>query len=235
METTARFFQVDHPAHVERVHAAAARAIPGYGGAGFSGVEYQRDKQARLADLFAGHGPAPDAVTIVAATDERAADVLGAVVVETPFYGEFATTDPDRARALARSHRTLAAIFVDDQHRGAGLGRRLLIEFAAYNLTLHAGARYLDGFVDDRADSVDFYRSVGATVTGHNAGLPARRPTNTPMNHNPQVNGHWFYLDAWPLFEGPMLLCNRCQNQLTFDPRDGGDLVCATCGPPPGR
>ena len=227
-----RFVQVENPRGIALVHALAARHIPGYGGEEFDPEAENAEKAARLDRLFEGHGPVPESSVVLAATNASGSAAFGAAIVETPCSEQLVATDPERARSLARMHRILSALFVPEEERSQGLGTVLLREQAAWH-TLCAGARYLDGFVDDQTGSVDFYRQVGATVMDHNVGLPARRPTNTPLELPSGVNGHWFFFDVWPMFEGPLLRCSRCGNQLTFDPADGGDLACSTCGPPP--
>lgn len=228
---TVRFAVVSDPRGMRHVYAAAADAIVGYSPADAVLQENTR-RQAKLSQLFAGHGPAPTASTVLVATDRTGSELYGAAIIDSTPYDQIATSDPHRARSLAQMHRTLSALFVDEAYRGSGLGTHLLRELAARQ-ALAAGARYLDGFVDDRNGSVEFYRRAGATVMAHNTGLPPRPPSNTHLQHVTYVNGHWFYLDLWPLFVGPQLLCSRCRGQLAYDPSDGGRLSCATCRPPP--
>lgn len=225
-----RFSELTDPRGLRLVHQAAALAITGYSAAG--AIEHTHRRQTGLDRLFTGHGPAPAACTVLAAADRTGNELYGAVIIEAPYYAQIATSDPKRARSLAGLHRTLSAMFVCTEHRGAGLGTHLLREVASWH-ALRDGVRYIDGFVDDRNDSVDFYRQAGAVVMDRNTGLPPREPSNTALDHVAAVNGHWFYLDLWQLCAGPMLRCSRCDTVLAFEPADGGRLTCATCGPPP--
>ncbi|WP_417374300.1 GNAT family N-acetyltransferase [Glutamicibacter protophormiae] len=142
---------------------------------------------------------------------------------------ELISKEPDAARQFATTHRILAALFVLPEARGSGIGRELLSE-AAYWALPHGG-RYLDGFVDDRNNSADFYRRSGATVVGHNTGLPARRPTNSELSHYPGIDGTWFYVDAWRMHQGK-INCARCRDVFEFVDEDGGYLLCPNCGTP---
>lgn len=221
--------RVDVPEARWEVQKAAERYIAGYAAPHLVAAEDEQ-RAAKLVTLF-GPDPAPEASIVVAAADDRGM-LAGAAVIEPSVSDVLMSRDHADARKLAMTHRTLAALFVVPGARGQGIGRQLLSE-AAYWALPHGG-RYLDGFVDDRNDSVDFYRSAGATVVGHNTGLPARPPTHFPLWHNPSVNGTWFYVDAWRLHQG-LILCQRCQSVLEFVDEDGGDLRCPICPPPPAQ
>ncbi|MTG90927.1 GNAT family N-acetyltransferase [Cellulosimicrobium sp. BIT-GX5] len=204
------------------VYEAAERAIVGYD-AHRAAADTSR-RQDRLDKLFRGKGPAPAATAIVAATDDSGTELYGAVVLDTPYNAGAVIQDLELGRQLARLHRIVSGLFVVDEHRGAGLGTQLLREEAAM-CALVTGARYIEGFVDDRNGSADFYRRAGLTVLPHNTGLPARRPTNTPLTHESSVDGHWFYLDLWAHYADRMQ-CKECGSGLAFVPGDGGDLTC---------
>ncbi|KFD43959.1 hypothetical protein IU11_06525 [Cellulosimicrobium sp. MM] len=217
-----RYGYVQDEQDVRFVLEAAERAILGYDADHAERATARA--QERLDALFEGHGPAPAAGAIIAATDDTQSELYGAIVLDTPYYAAIAAADPHTARLFASAHRIVSGLFVVDGCRGMGVGTGLLREFAAMH-ALEVGARYLDGFVDDRNGSADFYRRAGLTVMPHNTGLPARRPTNSPLLHVKQVNGHWFYLDLWAHY-AERTLCKECRGAFTFVPEDGGQLVC---------
>lgn len=218
-----RFVEIEDERGERFVHAAVARAVVGYSAE--DPVPAKARRQAHLDAIFRGHGRAPAASTVLAATDQNGNELYGAVVLDAPFYATLAVRDPERARALAQLHRVVAGLFVADAYRGDGLGTYLLCELAAGH-ALERGVRYLDGFVDDRNGSADFYRKAGLTVMAHNTGLPSRRPSLTALEHHQELDGHWFYLDLWATYVDRMR-CKECAGELTFVPDDlGGDLRC---------
>lgn len=219
---------VRDPRAIEVIYAEAERAIVGFGPPQW--VEaYNQKLENDLAALFAGHGPAPEATMTVAITDATITEVYGAAMVETPYYEVLAQENPGHARNMARYHRILSGMFVSEQHRETGIGSEALR--SAGHVALSSGARYLDGFVDDRTGAAGFYRKVGATVCEHNAGLPKRSPTNARINHVLSVNGHWFYVDLWQEFE-ELMECSQCAGELEYVADDGGRMVCPNCGDP---
>lgn len=209
--------------HARFVYERAEKAIVGFEADG--ALHAPARVQEQLDVLFEGNGSAPDAVTLIAATDDSGTELYGAVVLDAPYYADLAAKEPATARSFAKLHRIVSGLFVVDEHRGRGLGTHLLRELAAMH-ALQAGARYLDGFVDNRNGSTDFYRRAGLTVMPHNTGLPARWPTNTTLKHVPQVNGHWFYLDLFAHYADRMY-CSVCGGELAVIPGDAaGRLAC---------
>lgn len=218
-----RYGIVEEERHAQFVYERAEMAIVGFDADG--ALHAPARAQDWLDALFEGNGSAPDATTLIAATDDSGTELYGAVVLDTPYYADLAAKEPDTARSFAKMHRIISGLFVVDEHRGRGLGTHLLRELAAMH-ALQGGARYLDGFVDDRNNSTDFYRHAGLTVMPHNTGLPARWPTNTPLKHVPQVNGHWFYLDLFAHYADRMC-CSVCGGGLAVIPDDvAGRLAC---------
>ena len=229
MTAEMKHVQVLHPQGIEMVHKVAGRNIIGFDG----NVEWIRDynnrQQDKLDRLFEGVSEPPAASTVLALTDTTGSELYGAAIVETPYFDELVNENEEQARTMASFHRVLAGMFVAEEFRGQGLGLDLL-DWAA-NHTFQQRARYLDGFVDERTGAADFYRRFGATMTERNQGLPVRSPANVPLNHVKKVNGHWFYIDTWPMFE-ELLRCSRCEERLRFVAEDGGRLVCDVCGDP---
>lgn len=215
--------QVHDKRHLLAVHKEASRYIGGYSGQG-GALEMLRREEA-LSELFSGHSWRPKATLVRAAVDDRGY-MIGAAIVE-PCMSPELDVDPELARLFAISHRVLAGLYVVPEHRGSGVGSELL-EAAAYD-ALSDGARYLDGFVDDRNGSAEFYRRAGAIVMEHNNGLPGRPPANVIQAHDPQYSGHWFYIDLWATFAHSLMRCPRCSGAMTFDPSDGGRVSCTEC------
>lgn len=209
------------------VHDAAGSHIIGYGQSDRV-MAADRTTQRQLDQLFNGE-QAPPASVVLAAADRTGTHLYGGAVIETAYPRELATKDRDRARMYARLHRTLAAVFVMPEHRGQGIGAQL-IDQAAYS-ALESGARYLDGFVDDRNESADFYRHVGATVMPKDFdGLPARSPDMVSSTDPWGLQGHWFYVDLWARHMVERGRCSRCEGTFEFHDDDGGYLVCTKCG-----
>lgn len=215
---------------VRSAHRHASENITGYNAHGALAATRTRAEQ--LAALFRDHGPPPPAEFVFVAADQENDRLAGAAILETPYDQKVTETDAELARDLARRHCTLAALFVAEDYRHQGIARHLVWEVAGANL-MSQGVRYLEGFVDDRAGSVDFYRRAQATVCGHNEGLPPRAPTQIRGLHSGADNGHWFYFDLWPALAGPHVRCARCTSPLRFDPADGGFFICDTCQPAP--
>lgn len=220
--------KVTEPRARESIYAQAEQTIVGFGPPQWVDA-YNQKLEDDLANLFKGHGPAPEATMTLAITDPTNTELYGAAMVETPYYEVLAEENPEHARRMATHNRILSGMFVHEHHRQAGVGSGVL-RWAGH-LALSSGARYLDGFVDDRMGAADFYRKAGATVCGHSAGLPGRSPTNSAINHVMEVNGHWFYIDLWKEFEED-LRCSRCRAALTFVDDDGGRMTCPNCGDP---
>lgn len=188
------------------VHEGAAQRIVGYHASGGLSREGQ----------------------VYAATDDDGRLLLGGAVVEGVIVAELAERDPRRADLLSKAHRVLAGLYVAQEAEGNGIGRAL-VDVAA-SQAFSEGARYLDGFVDDRNHSADFYRSTGAQVLPHNADLPARPPANvTQTNPRDDLSGHWFYWDLWKYFEG-RATCVHCAALLAYSPAEDR-LACPRCRP----
>ena len=218
--------RIDTPQARQIVQTVAAQLIIGYAPPHMVAADDRR-RAAQLRRIF-GDDTHPEPSIIIGASDDRGM-MLGGAVVEPFVSDELISKEPDAARQFATTHRILAALFVLPEARGSGIGRELLSE-AAYWALPHGG-RYLDGFVDDRNNSADFYRRSGATVVGHNTGLPARRPTNSELSHYPGIDGTWFYVDAWRMHQGK-INCARCRDVFEFVDKDGGYLLCPNCGTP---
>lgn len=215
--------QVHEKRHVLAVHQEASRYIVGYSVQRGEREALRRERA--LNELFAGHKWQPKATLVRAAIDDRGY-MIGAAIVE-PCMSPELNADPDLARLFATAHRVLAGLYVVPEHRGHGVGAELL-QAAAYE-AVSDGARYLDGFVDDRNGSADFYRRAAAIVMGHNSGLPGRAPANVTQAHDPGYNGHWFYIDLWAAFADSLMRCPKCSGGVTFEPSDGGRVSCTTC------
>lgn len=225
-----KIMRISHPEALNVVHQAASENIAGYGGDGEWIDDYNDELQNNLDHLFGRVSERPpEASTVLAVMNSHESEMYGAAIVETPYYDQLAKDNEEQARVMSSSHRVLAGMFVVEGYREQGLGRELL-GWAA-NHTLTQQARYLDGFVDDRTGATDFYRRFGAVVAERNQGLPARSPANVPLDHVKEVNGHWFYIDTWPMFEDVMR-CSRCEGRLRFLVEDGGRMVCDGCGDP---
>lgn len=218
--------RIDTPEARHLVQAAAAEHIIGYAPPHLVAADDRR-REEQLARIFKDD-EAPEASIIIGASDDRGM-MLGGAVVEAFVADELIDGDPEGARRLSTSHRILAALFVLPEARGLGIGRELLQEAAYW--ALPQGGRYLDGFVDERNDSVGFYRRAGATVVGRNTGLPPRRPTNSEMRHYPGLDGTWFYVDAWRV-HSEILCCSQCRAVFDFVDEDGGYLRCRNCPVP---
>lgn len=190
------------------VHAAAAERIVGY----------------EILGTLGGGGQ------VFAATDDSGQRLLGGAVVEEVVAADLAERDPDRAKLLTQMHRVLAGLFVVQEAEGETIGREL-VEVAAKS-ALGDGARYLDGFVDDRNDSAGFYRATGAHLLPRNAPLPARSPANvTQVTPGGDLSGHWFYWDLWKYLEGD-IQCAHCASTLSYSPVEDR-LACPQCRPAP--
>ena len=222
--------RIDTPQARQIVQTVAAQLIIGYAPPHMVAADDRR-RAAQLRRIF-GDDTHPEPSIIIGASDDRGM-MLGGAVVEPFVSDELISKEPDAARQFATTHRILAALFVLPEARGSGIGRELLSE-AAYWALPHGG-RYLDGFVDDRNNSADFYRRSGATVVGHNTGLPARRPTNSELSHYPGIDGTWFYVDAWRMHQGK-INCSRCRDVFEFVDEElhpGGEVLTAVELDPP--
>ena len=194
-------------------------------------ARHRHQLRLKLEELFADDPrPTPSCFAVVA-TDETADTLYGAATLE-PFLGEqLLQQDRENARHVAALHRVLASLFVVPDERGRGIGSELLD--AASLAVVRDQGRYLEGFVDDRDGSADFYRRAGATVTSHNEPLPPRPPVNLKTTHYPGKDGHWFSVDGWERHHDT-ILCSRCGGALDFLPANGGDLRCPRCQRPDG-
>lgn len=217
------FIQVTSPEALQLVSDTASQVIQGYGR--LDAAAYRSGLQASINTLFDDPTEAPDA-SITYAAVEPTGGLYGAAIVEVPHYAELQKTNPENAKSLAEFHRTLAALFVAPTMRRSGLGSQLMS--IVTETTLRQGARWVEGFVDDRNGSADFYRTNATRVQAHNTGLPARWPAQTRMTHPPGLHGHWFHYDLWELY-GDQMQCSHCQGHLKFVPDDGGRLRCAAC------
>lgn len=212
---------------VAGVNMAAEEAIIGYAAAG--AILDDSRRLAALVHLFPDPSRRPFNSRTLAATEPTGNELFGGAVIEATIPLELMQRDPESVRYVAQFHYVLAAMFVrsDMRHRGVG---DALLDAASFEV-IKAGGRYLEGFVDERNESVGFYRSSGATVLSRNQPLPARPPTNVPTTHPHGLNGNWFYIDGWAKHHQRME-CARCEThpRLRFHPDDGGYLSCPNCG-----
>lgn len=221
-----RAIVIQDPADVRAVHHAAEDNIVGYG---IPSTRHEAARRAHLTQLFVEEpAQTPEPTIAIAGVDEDTSRLVAGAILETSQTSEI--TNLNAARSLAQAHRVLAALFVIEPYRRTRLGRDLLCEAAA-RAALGSGARYIDGFVDDRNAAVGFYRRIGAHVLPKDEALPARSPSNVTQLPRPGISGHWFYLDLWDLFSG-RLTCLRCDTPLDYSPNDDR-LHCSRCGPPP--
>lgn len=216
------------PAPLRSIDSAASDLITDYNQPA-DVARHRRQLHLQLEQLFADDPrPTPSCFAVVA-TDEAADTLYGAATLE-PFLGEqLLEQDKENARHVAALHRILASLFVMPGERGRGIGSALLD--AASLAVVRDQGRYLEGFVDDRDGSADFYRRAGASVTPHNEPLPPRPPVNLKTTHYPGKDGHWFSVDGWERHHATML-CSRCRGALDYLPSDGGTLRCPRCQGP---
>lgn len=216
------------PAPLWSIDSAAHDLITGYSRPADL-ARHRRQLHPQLEQLFADDPrPTPSCFAVVA-TDEAADTLYGAATLE-PFLGEqLLEQDRENARHVAALHRILASLFVMPDERGRGIGSALLD--AASLAVVRDQGRYLEGFVDDRDGSADFYRRAGASVTPHNEPLPPRPPVNLKTTHYPGKDGHWFSVDGWDRHHD-MFLCPECGQPLEFISDDGGSLHCPRCQRP---
>lgn len=196
---------------------------------GFAPPSMHGDYYGELAEhhrmLFDGVGSPPTPGMVIVAHDGTR--ILGGAIVDAENTSYLPASERDTALRLASHHRVLAGMFVVQAARGRGIGRELIDEASVW--ALRDGARYLDGFVDDRnAGSVKFYQRAGAQVLPHNRGLPARHPSRVEQSHRHELDGHWFYVDAWER-HSDLVRCRACGGGVMFDPSDGGRLLCPEC------
>ncbi|MEV0869463.1 GNAT family N-acetyltransferase [Brachybacterium paraconglomeratum] len=223
-----RLNMVYDPAPLRSIDSAAHDLITDYNRPA-DVARHRRQLRLQLEKLFADDSrPTPSCFAVVA-TDETAATLYGAATLE-PFLGEkLLEQDRENARHVAALHRILASLFVVPGERGRGIGSELLD--AASLAVVRDQGRYLEGFVDDRDGSSDFYRRAGASVTSHNEPLPPRPPVNLKTTHYPGKDGHWFSVDGWERHHDT-ILCSRCGGALDYIPSDGGTLRCPRCQGP---
>lgn len=217
------FIQVTSARGLQSVSDTASQVIQGYGQ--LDAAAYRSGLQASIDTLFDDPAEAP-AASVTYAAVEPDGGLYGAAIVEVPHYAELQETNPENAKLLAEYHRTLAALFVAPAMRRSGLGSQLMS--VVTEMALREGARWVDGFVDDRNGSVDFYRANATHVQPRNTGLQARWPAQTGMVHPPKLDGHWFHYDLWAMY-GDQMQCSHCQGHLKFIPADGGRMRCETC------
>lgn len=215
--------RVDDDSVASNVHEMAASLIVGYSADGLETADRRRGQILR--GLFDPTAVLPDVTTILIATDGLS--IFGAAIMQCFVSEELAELHPEIARQMATTHVVLSGMFVVPQARRYGVGAKLIREATA--LVVHGRGRYLDGFVDERNGSADFYRAVGAQVGVRNEGLPERQPTRVSLAH-PGNNGHWFYFDCWRIHQS-LMQCSRCGDQLIFVEDNGGHFRCAVCMP----
>lgn len=219
---------VTDPKQLWMIDAAAAELITDYNPPAHMAT-YRGELGRDLEALFESDTRPVPGIFAVAATTDAMDGLYGAATLE-PFLGEDLTAqDREAARNVAILHRVLGSLFVVPEARGNGIADALL-DAASLTVVQDQG-RYVEGFVDDRDDSAEFYRRAGAYVGGYNEPLPPRPPINLKTTHYPGKNGHWFWVDGWERHHETML-CSRCHGPLDFHPEDGGMLHCPRCQGP---
>lgn len=206
------------------VHTLAAEYVHGYDAD--RAIASENALTGKLERLFENIGAPPACEKIVAVEH---GSIIGAAILEPSWAEDLPIEDRGDLIDLTRFHYLLAGLFVQTQYRGKEIGRRLLS--TACEEALSRGARYVEGFVNDRSGSSGFYRRFGAVMMPHNEGLPGRSPTYVRRAHTPWDNGYWFYIDLWSKF-AILVNCPKCgqKESLAFDPSLGGFLLCAKCG-----
>jgi GNAT superfamily N-acetyltransferase len=97
-------------------------------------------------------GPAPCAEALIARLDVKSADAAGFAL----FFHNYSTF-------LGRRGLWLEDLFVRPEHRGQGLGRRLLVALAQLARDRGCG-RFEWAVLDWNAPAIRFYRSLGARM-----------------------------------------------------------------------
>ena len=106
--------------------------------------------EARLAEALFGASPGPEALIA------RAGGETGSAAGFALFFHTFSTF-------LGRRGLWLEDLFVFPEHRGRGLGRRLLADLAALARARGCG-RFEWAVLDWNAPAIGFYEAMGATV-----------------------------------------------------------------------
>lgn len=211
---------------VAEVEEAAQRLIPGYVAVTEKTLTALRDVLSKELD---DEKWLNSALVTLSWRDEDNGDALvGGATLERAVQPELLDAEPGLMSSYAGHHRLLGSLFVTPEYRGQGHGRKILE--AAMNYAGIDSSRYLEGWVSERAESLDFYRAMNATVEGRNSPLPARPCLNIHSVWNPVYgNGAWVWWDLWQL--GYVPLCPQCGRVSIYYGAEER-LACEQCFPP---